>query len=279
MSQSASIWARRIELPSAPVVVQRLHEVMRKDTTGAREIARLVEADQALTARVLRVVNSPFYGLAKKVTAVADAIKIMGVKTIHQLVLAASVMESFSKDIEEAVDAKSFWLHSLGTGLIAKHLIRAGNSELASEALTAGILHDIGRLLYAKADPKRFMVLYGQTQAACDLSRESELFGMDHQEVGARLAGQWNFPSTIREAIEFHHEPDRAPESSLVVCAVSVADLICHGLGVGDSANYYVTTFSPNAWKRLDIEYDELTTLIRGALKELSDTKSALMMS
>ncbi len=278
MSQTVPLWARRIELPSAPVVVQRLQDLMRQETTGAREIARLVEADQALTARVLRVVNSPFYGLAKPITAVVDAIKIMGVKTIHQLVLAASVMEYFGKEVDRTLNAKSFWLHSLGTGLIAKHLIRAGNSERASEALTAGILHDIGRLLFAKADAKRFILLYGEGQPACDLSREASLFGMDHQQAGAQLAERWNFPDTIREAIEFHHEPDRASSQNLIVAAVSIADLICHALNIGDSANHYVTTFSPGAWSRLGLEYDDLTALMLGALEELSDTKRALLM-
>jgi putative nucleotidyltransferase with HDIG domain len=279
MSQSPALWARRIELPSAPVVVQRLHDIMRKDTTGAREIARIVEADQALTARVLRVVNSPFYGLAKQITAVSDAIKIMGIKVIHQLVLAASVIESFGKEIEQTMNVRSFWLHSLGTGLIAKHLIRTGSSEMASEALTSGILHDIGRLLYAKADPKRFTVIYSQSKAVCDLKREEELFGMDHQQVGAQLASRWNFPDTIREAIEFHHEPDRADRDNIIVAAVSIADLICHALQIGDSASYYVSTFSPEAWKRLGIDYSDLKTLMPAALEELSETKRALLMA
>jgi len=279
MSPSASVLARKVKLPSAPVIVQRLHDLINKETTGARDIGRLIAADQALTARVLRVVNSPFYGFSKKITAVPDAIKIMGIKAIHRLVLAASVMESFGDEIDRTINAKSFWLHSLGTGLVAKHLIRTGDKELASEALTAGILHDIGRLLFILADSDWFQMAYGKSQSACDLKREEEFFGLDHQAVGAELAARWNFPDRIREAIEHHHQPEKADATNVIVAAVSVADLICHALQIGDSASFYVSQFSPEAWARLKIGYDELPGILRGALKELSETQRALLAS
>ena len=264
------------DLPSTPVVVQKLHMLIQDDAVGSRDVARIVETDSALVARVLKLVNSPFYGMTQSVLSVEDAIPILGFNTLQQLVLSTAVFDTLAVD-NSTLNMAAFWQHSFGVGVFAKHLSSNANKDSQSEALTGGILHDIGRLVIAKCDPSKFVTFYFKRKSVTGIEQEMEFFERDHQQIGEMLARKWNFPAPITAVISNHHTPSAAPdEYKKLVAAVNIADLLCHMMQVGYSATSYVTEFDPEAWRCLGLSMDKLKDRIHAALNEIDKASQML---
>lgn len=142
-----------------------------------------------------------------------------------------------------------------------------------------GILHDIGRLVLARSDPDAFISFYYKRKQVTDLEEEAGFFGIDHQKLGELLARKWNFPESILTTIANHHTPQDASEKfRRLVSTVNIADMLCHALRVGDSGNFYVAQFYPDAWQALEMAMGELETALRGALKEIEQAGEMLGM-
>lgn len=265
----------RIDLPSSPVIVQQISAVLARPDSSSAELSRIVETDQAFTARLLKLVNSPFYGFARRITSVTEALTMLGMNSVHQLLITTSVLGALRTQ-SHAFSMDGFWRHSFGVGVMAKLLLAEMDRETQSRAFMAGILHDIGRLILVRMDPDKCAGLYAGGEGVADLEREREWFGADHQEVGHMLAMKWNFPPGLVSAIAYHHTPDKATEEPLMPAAVSIGDLMCHALGIGFSGNEYVTSFSPSAWQRLGLNFEDLPGILERALDEVDRTEAFL---
>lgn len=275
MDDYQSVIESQSSLPSAPAVVHQLSLLISKQDVGSHELASVAETDQAFTARILKLVNSPFYGFARQISSVEEAITMLGLDAVHQLLLTTSVLNALRSDTR-VLNMNDFWLHSFGVGVFAKHLLCKQDKELQMEAFMGGILHDIGRLVLIKIDPRKYLSFYDDGRSTTDLEKEARWFGADHQKTGEMLAQKWNFPDSLTATIAHHHTPDEATEHGLLVSAVSIADLICHAANIGGSGNTYVSHFSPNAWKRLNLGFEELDQVIRKALDEIGQTEALL---
>ena len=265
-----------VDLPSAPFVIERLHSLISSDDTSSHQIAEVVETDQAFTARILKLVNSPFYGFARQIRSVEEAITILGLNAVHQLLLATSVLQTLGSG-SHVLDAKDFWRHSFGVGSLARRMLSREDSDVQGEALSSGILHDIGRLLLLKADPQRFSAFLEEGAVAYDISREKEIFGMDHQELGAMLAEKWRFPDGVTAAIRYHHSPLAATTHQRLVATINVADIVCHAAQVGNSGRLYVTEFTPTSWKTLGLSMNDLEKALRLALDDVDEAQRAIL--
>lgn len=265
-----------VDLPSTPVVIEKLHALMADGDVGSRLVAKIVETDPPFVAKLLKLVNSPFYGCRRKISSIEEAITILGFNAVHQLLLATSLMSTVGTG-HEAVDVNDFWQHSFGVGMIAKHLLPRADRDTQSEALVCGILHDIGWLVLARNDPDAFVSFYYKRKQVTNLEEEAGFFGIDHQKLGEILARKWNFPESILTTIANHHTPQDASEKfRRLVSTVNIADMLCHALRVGDSGNFYVAEFHPDAWQALEMGMDELETALRGALKEIEQAGEML---
>ncbi len=263
------------DLPAAPVVVQKLHRLM-SDEAGSAEIAKTVESDAALVAKILKLVNSPFYGYSQEISSVKDAITILGIDAINQVILSTAVFHSFSVS-DRILDMRLFWEHSFAVGIIAKHLSRGAGRDIQNDTLVAGLLHDIGRLVYARCEPSMFTAFYVERQTTTSIENEAEFFGMDHQQVGALLAKKWHFPEGILSTVSNHHAPERAgKEFRYMVSVVNIADLLCHVMQIGCSASSYVSEFFPSAWQILKIEMGEIEEMLLAALEEIDRSRNML---
>ena len=269
------ILSKQIDLPSAPAVVHQLTMLMSRDDVGSHDIAQIVETDQAFTARTLKLVNSPFYGFSRQVTSVEEAITMLGIGTLQQLLLATSVVSSLGTD-SGALSIDKFWMHSFSVGVLAKHLLRADNSDAESEAFMCGVLHDIGRLLFVKSDPERYKRFCSDGESVISLEKEEQWFGADHQKLGQALAQKWNFPSKFAATIAHHHTPDDATESPRLVAAIHVADVTSHALNLGLGDNPYVERFSPTAWHTLELDEESFERIVRKALNEVQETEAMI---
>ncbi|MBD3218603.1 MAG: HDOD domain-containing protein [candidate division Zixibacteria bacterium] len=263
------------ELPSPPGIVQNLYNLISDEDASSQEVARVVEKDQAFTARVLRLVNSPFYGFSRRIVSVEEAITMLGMNAIHQLLLATSLFNEF-RNGSDSLKMGEFWQHSFGVGAIAKQLLAKKGRDLRNEAFMCGILHDIGRLVFIRLNADGFQDFYRERKAATDLEREEEYFGINHQEAGGFLAQRWYFPPSISSSIRYHHNPSLAGKHSLLVSAVHVADIICHAMDIGDSGCYYVSYFDPESWKKLEIDYSEIGSVLEKSGREIEESEQMM---
>ena len=263
--------SQQISLPSAPAVVHQLTALMTKDDVSSNQIANIVETDQALTAKILKLVNSPFYGFSRKIASVEEAVTMLGIDSLQQLFLTTSVVNTMQTE-STVLSMDAFWTHSFSVGVFAKHLLHSQSSEVRNEAFVCGVMHDIGRLLLMRIDPDKYVSFYDKGESVSVLEKESSWFGADHQYAGQLLAQKWNFPNSFISAISHHHDPDQSESNQLLVSAIHIADLICHALNLGRSGNEFVSMFSQSAWQRMEIDSKLLGRIIREALEKIKAT-------
>jgi putative nucleotidyltransferase with HDIG domain len=265
-----------VELPSIPVIIQKLHNLLdEKSDYGVLDVASIIETDPAFTLKVLRLVNSAFYGCSRKIVSVSEAITILGFNTVHHLLLTTSLLDVFKTPHSE-LDTMEFWLHSFGVGTMAKKLLHNADSGMQNEAFISGILHDIGRIILARLEPELFHEVYFDNQKAISIEREIDHFGIDHATLSEKLARKWNFPDSIATAVAKHHSFNEVQEHVQLSAAIYIADILCHLLRVGDSGNPYITEFYPKAWQALDVSLDDLDPIINSALDEIRKSQSII---
>lgn len=215
-------------LPSLPAIVMELQRCLDDDNTGTKILAQKISQDQSLAAKTLRLANSPFYNLQCVAGTIQQAIAVLGFASVRTMVTTAAITNAFvARQLPVAFDFEEFWRHSLATGLYAKSLAKAYKVD-PDVAFMAGLLHDIGKLVLARAHPEKFMTAstIAKVQARSASRAEKEIFGFDHAEIGARLASQWKFPTSIQEAIGRHEELDTSEEDACLVEIVHVANKV-----------------------------------------------------
>ncbi len=263
------------ELPSQPAVIEKLNLLIGQDDVGSHRVAKVIETDQGFTARVLRLVNSPFYGFSRKIISVEEAVTMLGLNAIHQLLLATSVIKAFQFD-DSVINEHDFWQHSFAVGVIAKHLFVKMDKDSREEVFISGILHDVGRLIFVQTDKNLYRNFRSGEAGITDLEAERKHFGIDHQALGNQLAEKWNFPESIRVAIACHHTPLAAGDYIPFAAAVNIANMISHAMDIGDSGRYYVTEFYPQAWEIINLSMSEFEESLKKALVEIDETRQIL---
>ncbi|HJW01688.1 MAG TPA: HDOD domain-containing protein [Azospira sp.] len=250
------------QLPSLPAVVMELLESVDKEDVNADELARKISLDQALAAKALKVANSPFYGMPSKVATIQDATVILGLRNVRSLVTAAAVTGAFPDVANSWFEPRLFWQHCVGVALCARVLAaEAGLSE--DGAFTAGLLHDLGRLVLVTGFPEQYhQVSIYQNRHDCFLpAAERDVLGLDHAAVGRALAERWRFAPAIQEAVAFHHAPEETVADSLAG-VVHVADILAHALDLCPRSDELVQPLSAVAWNRLGIPWPRLKVLL-----------------
>ncbi|MGZ3237534.1 MAG: HDOD domain-containing protein [Burkholderiaceae bacterium] len=242
------------DLPTLPVIVMEILDSIDKEDVDISVLAKKVSYDQALTAKTLRFANSSFYGTPSKVTTIHQAISILGMQSVRNLITVAAITGCFPQGECKGFDFKAFWRHSIATALcselIARHL--RINQEFA---FTAGLLHDIGRLVLVTRFPKEYENAL-KHRAAHDgylLDSERAALGVDHVIAGHALAQHWNFSIVLQAAIVEHHDPQETGSRSLA-SIVHVADAITHALDLSGLDDDLVPPISHEAWKNLGLD-------------------------
>ena len=242
------------DLPSLPAVVMELLNSIDEDDADISVLARKVSHDQALTAKTLRLVNSSLYGLQVRVTTIQQAITYLGFQTTRNLITAAAVTGCFTHGQCEGFDDKAFWRHSIGTAACAKVLARQMRLN-QDYAFTAGLLHDIGRLVLVTCFPQQFqrVLAYRAAHDCYMLDAERAVLGIDHVDTGLALAEHWNFSDTMKLAIGGHHAPD-TPGAGFLATIIHVADATVHALDLTQAADDLVPPVSMLAWSALGLD-------------------------
>lgn len=245
------------QLPSLSVIVTRLLTLLQNSDITMAALTEEISKDQGLTVRILRIANSPFYGMSSRIDNIQQAGTLLGLHTIHGIIVAAGIIGHFPPQEDQSFDRQSFWLHSIGTGCCAQVLARHAGLD-PEQAFTAGLLHDIGKLVLAAYFEDDFSrVLVWRDEHGC-LLREAEesVLGFDHTEIGARVAQHWKLPKLLVNAIHFHHAlPGKVtPLAELV----HVADILCRGLDIGHGGDDLIPALHPDTLPRLGLDWSDL---------------------
>lgn len=221
-----------INLVSLPEIYLRFNQVMLNPNHDARQVGDVISHDPALTARILKIVNSAYYSHAVKIELVSRAVSVIGEDDLRNLVLATSAVDGFKRLPNELVDIRLFWSHSVYTGITARLISRHCNILHGERLFVAGLLHDIGKLiLYFEEPVLSEQVLMEASENDGMLFRaEQRLFGFSHADVGGALMSAWQMPDTLIEAVKYHHHPldtqAHATETAIVHIANSLMDSI-----------------------------------------------------
>jgi putative nucleotidyltransferase with HDIG domain len=251
------------DLPSLPAVVMELLNSIDQDDVDISVLAKKVSHDQALTAKTLRLANSSLYGLQVKVTTIQQAITFLGFQTTRNLITAAAVTGCFAEGHCPGFDHKAFWRHSIATAACAKVLARQMRFN-QDYAFTAGLLHDIGRLVLVSCFPQQYAaaIAYRAEHDCYLLEAERAVLGVDHVDAGLALAEHWNFSDTMRLAIGGHHDPE-APGAGFLAAIIHVADAIVHALDLAQVQDDLVPPISTVAWAALGLDEEVYLQLFR----------------
>jgi HD-GYP domain-containing protein (c-di-GMP phosphodiesterase class II) len=219
------------DLPTLPHVVSQILEKTRDTDSSLDAIVNLISTDQALVSMILRLVNSAFYGFSRRITTLKQAITLLGFRSVRNVVVNAGVAGIFRKRTFNNQYRFRLWDHSVGCAVAARVLAQRTGFKAKEEAFTAGLLHDIGKVVidqYAPKDSAQVMkrVDSGMTAAAAEL----EVIGVDHTQVGGWIAERWHLPKTLCWVIQFHHDPDAdaVPGERALVRLVATANALCH---------------------------------------------------
>ena len=222
------IAARTAALTSLPRAYHRIGEMLDDPRYGPADIGKVIRYEPALTARLLRMVNSAYFGLATRVDSVPLAISVLGTRALHELVLATSVASAFARIDTRLVDVADFWHHSVYCGIMARLLskrLRVGESE---QIFVAGLLHDIGKLaIYHQLPEQAEKILAQAADSSMPLYEvEREVLGFTHGAVGDALLQQWGLPAVFCEVAAHHHDPARSRHYRDESWIVHVADAL-----------------------------------------------------
>lgn len=270
MSSSANIDLRRRieqvgELPTLPHVVQKLASMIGRPNISAEEIGALIEKDQVLSAKVLRLANSPFYGFPSRIASVAHAVVVLGLSVVKGLTLCATAF-----DMMKNAGMNELWRHSLGVAITAHILGAKAGMKNPEEVFVGGLLHDIGKVvLYVKwPDVGQQITLATRNTSRSLMETEQALFEVSHADVGGWLATAWHLPTSLREPILHHHSPSAAQDAKLQTAIVHVADVLVKGLACGNPGDDLVPPLSRQAWDLVGLDAQGLAQCLAQATEE-----------
>jgi len=235
------IISKTLDIPSHSQIVFKILNLLKDEYVSIDELEKFISHDKGFTARFLRIANSPFYGLTRKVKTLKDSLLIIGLNTAKSLILATSTIYLYKNF---GPFEKKLYEHSLAVGLCASLLSNYTNSFKPEEALASGILHDLGKIFINNAMPEAYQKIYEKIHETekSTIQLEEENLGINHCEVGATVAEKWNYPDEIKITIQYHNEQKisyQAEKSCINICnIVRVANQICWKLGIGFKKHY-----------------------------------------
>lgn len=223
------------KMPAFPRSVHRVIELTSDINSNPKELVEVIEHDPILIMKILKLVNSAYFGLAYKITSVNHAVVYVGINTVKNLALSAATLGVLPRTNNAGFDTNAFLLHSLSTAIIARIFARRLKIQEREEFdfFLSGLLHDFGKIVFARYMPREFrQALQMVKEEGLPLSEaEQQMFATDHAQIGSVLGEKWNLPSHVIACIRDHHSHDR--EGSMIIDAVSAADQISKELRIG----------------------------------------------
>lgn len=259
-------------LVSLPEVAMRVNAMVDDPECSVDEVAKVIETDPALSARMLGIANSAMYGYSKEINTIGRAVTVLGTRQIRDLILTTAAAKVFENIPTNLISIDDFWHHSIYCGLLAKQIARMSNTRHAETMFMAGLLHDIGHLIMFNQIPEQIHQILLETLQPGEeqlYQIERRVLGFDHCEVGGGLAKLWTLPPVLYEVIAFHHEPHKASEDfGQEVFLISVANRVASLPYTEYTEKDWLELFSPDLLAKAGITAADLQTAVLTALDE-----------
>ncbi len=253
------------QVASLPQIFMKVEETLNNPASSSQHLARIIEEDPALTARLLRLANSAYYGFAAKIESVNHAITAMGTQQLRELVLACSVLKLFKDVPEDLVNMELFWRHSIACGVIARTIASLRFETNVERFFVAGLLHDIGRLIMFMQLPEEMLPIFDKARQEKQLlfKIEREVLGFNHAKLGSLLLANWKLAPRLIECIEWHHAPAMAKLYPIDAAIVHTSDVIANAMEMGTSGERLVPELRDSAWDLLGLPVESLEQILK----------------
>jgi putative nucleotidyltransferase with HDIG domain len=257
-------------LPTLPGVIAKLGSLAENDKVSVHEMARIVSSDQVLSAKILKLVNSAFYGFSGRVSTVSNALILLGVNVVKSLAISSSIFEIMEKNVV------GLWEHSMGVALAANVMAKQLKLPEPEETSTAALLHDIGKVIIKIKLQEDYghLIANLENKGLMMVEAERELLETDHAEIGEWLGRTWLLPEKLIEPIACHHHVEKSVLHQTKTAVVHVADVLIKASGFGFSGDNLVPRIQPVAWKRLGLDETLLKAIIEETEEKLVEVKN-----
>lgn len=268
------------EIPTLPVIYQELFRLMQDPNVGVPQIAEVITQDQSLSAKILHLVNSAFYGYSKEIKTISRAVVILGSQAVRSAALAISVFDYFGDEESGDLDMTLFWKHSIAVATISKVLAEASKFNQQEEAFIVGLLHDVGKLIEKRHFPEDFdeIIQVSKEQHLSWYDTEKALFQINHATIGKVIFRSWNFPPSVVDAVQFHHAPEASSKFPQLTSLVHIADYISTELGYGSPGTYPPRECRPEAIQIVGLSVDKIRDLEERIREELEESMEILKL-
>lgn len=266
-------------LGSYAPVLEEIETLLESPECSLVTIGEAIEKEPDLTARLLRLANSSFYGFSSRLSTVTEAISLIGIQQVQDLILASSIIAQFKGVEDEFVSMESFWKHSLACGTCSRLLAMEKRLPKADKFFVAGLLHDMGRLVLFSRAPQQAKEVFELYRNERVLLHEAEkrVLGFDHQEVAAAVMQQWKFPANLVQAVACHHQPEAADTARQEASVVHLADHLVNALQLGSSGERNVPPLSMRAWETLNLPTTVLPSIVAGMDAQLGAVQEVFL--
>ncbi len=266
-------------LGSYAPVLEEIEALLESPECSLVTIGETIEKEPDLTARLLRLSNSSFYGFSSRLSTVTEAISLIGIQQVQDLILASSIISQFEGVEDEVVTMESFWQHSLACGIGSRLLAMEKRLPKADKFFVAGLLHDMGRLvLFSRApEPTREIFALYRSEHLLLHEAEQRVLGFDHQQIAAAVMQQWKFPVNLTQAVACHHQPESADTARQEASVVHLADHLVNALQIGSSGERHVPPLNMRAWETLGLPTTVLPNIVAGIEEQLEAVQEVFL--
>ncbi len=278
MGSPDTIVKHESELTSFPDIYFRIKEVLEDESASADQIAKVVSTDMSLSAKLIKLVNSPLYGFPQAIDSVSRAVTLVGAKELSTLALGISAINYFHDIPAELVDMKSFWRHSITCGIFAKLLAGTQSGLTPERFFTGGLLHDVGRLIMFKKLPyaSTEAMLFARENSIPLVEAERSILEFCHTDISEPLLASWKFPEGLSNMINYHHNPMEFP-NPLEPAIIHVADNLTNAMEVALGGMYVLPGIDEDAWNLLGIEPSMLPELVEQCAEQVDSILEAFV--
>ena len=253
-----------LKVAALPAVTVKFSEAIRDPLTSNQDLENIVSEDSALAAKVLMIANSALFNFPSEIDTIANAITIIGHKQLNEIILSCSIVGMFKDIPQDVIDMDLFWRHSIAVATAARILASSRREQNIEKFFTAGLLHDIGKLIIFVEAPKDATEVLKQCDEKDELMYkvEKDVLGFDHAKLGAMLLKKWKLPEEVVSAVYYHHMPSISSGNIVAPAIIHIADMMTHALQFGSSGEKFVPTLNEKAWKSLDLDIEVISPVL-----------------
>ncbi len=268
------------DLPTLPSVYMRISTLIKNPKTSVSDVSRVIETDPAFTTKILRLVNSSFFGFNRQVVSIHQAVVLLGFNTIRNSILSVSVFDLFSGGSNKEFDLRQFWKHAITCGVLSTLLDNKLRSGYNNETFVAGLLHDIGKIILSRYFASDFLkaLQFAQQQQVSFYEGERSTLGFSHDEIGEYMAEKWQLPFSLVETVALHHQPGNLRSNPKLVCLVHLADVLAYQLRFGSTLQLKDPTIDAFVLGELDIKENSLPDFLQEMQQVLEQSQGLFSM-